>query len=63
VQVRPGRDRRVKVISLSETGRQRFAAAMPYWEEAQKRANALFSLAEVGAHLARAVRKQSRQSA
>jgi DNA-binding MarR family transcriptional regulator len=62
VQVRPGRDRRVKLISLSETGRQRFAAAMPYWEDAQKRANELFSLAEVRV-LARAVRRQSRQSA
>jgi DNA-binding MarR family transcriptional regulator len=62
VQVRTGRDRRVKVVSLSPTGRQRFAAAMPYWDEAQRRANDLFSLAEVRA-LARAVRRQSRQSA
>jgi DNA-binding MarR family transcriptional regulator len=62
VHVRPGRDRRVKVITLSETGRQRFAAAMPFWEEAQKRANDLFSLAELR-DLARAVRRQSRQSA
>ncbi len=29
VSVRPGQDRRVKLVSLTETGRQRFRAAMP----------------------------------
>ena len=43
VTVRTGGDRRVKFVSLSETGRQRFQAAMPYWEEAQRRASELFS--------------------
>jgi len=62
VQVRPGRDRRVKLIALSDTGRQRFAAAMPYWEEAQRRADDLFPLAQVR-DLARTVRRQSRRSA
>src|SRR5262249_38060343 len=30
VQVRAGEDRRVKFVSLTDTGRQRFEAAMPY---------------------------------
>lgn len=60
VQVRAGEDRRVKVVSLSPTGRQRFLAAMPYWEEAQRRASELFSLSGVRG-LARSVRRQARR--
>ena len=62
VQVKAGSDRRVKIVSLSETGRRRFAAAMPYWEEAQRRAAKLFSLDDVR-NLARTVRRHVRQSA
>ena len=46
-------------VSLTETGRRRFEAAMPYWEEAQRRAGELFSLDKVRA-LARTVRRQAR---
>lgn len=62
VVVRPGEDRRVKVVSLSDTGRRRFAAAMPYWEEAQRNAARLLPLADVRS-LARTVRKASRTPA
>ena len=41
------------------TGRLRFRAAMPYWEEAQRRAGKLFPLDEVRA-LARQVRRAAR---
>ena len=56
VTLRAGDDRRVKFVSLTATGRQRFQAAMPYWEEAQRRAGALFPLDEVRT-LARKVRR------
>lgn len=59
VVVRAGEDRRVKVVSLSDTGRRRFAAAMPYWEEAQRTASRLLPLGDVRA-LARSVRKARR---
>jgi DNA-binding MarR family transcriptional regulator len=62
VVVRPGEDRRVKVVSLSDTGRRRFVAAMPYWEEAQRQAARLLPLADVRV-LARGVRKASRAPA
>ena len=61
VQVKPGEDRRVKVVSLTETGRRRFEAAMPYWEEAQRRASELFSLDAVRS-IARGARRQARAS-
>jgi DNA-binding MarR family transcriptional regulator len=61
VTIRSGGDRRVKLVSLSETGRQRFQAAMPYWEEAQRRASELFSLDQVRA-MARTVRRRARAS-
>jgi DNA-binding MarR family transcriptional regulator len=60
VSVRPARDRRVKLVALTPSGRRRFGEAMPLWEKAQQRAAALLPLAEVRA-LARQVRKASRQ--
>ena len=42
--VRPGDDRRVKLVSLTAAGKARFAAAMPYWENAQRDAARLMSL-------------------
>ena len=38
VTVKPGTDRRVKLLALSAAGKARFAAAMPYWENAQREA-------------------------
>jgi len=62
VTVRAGGDRRVKIVSLSETGRQRFEAAMPYWEEAQRRAGELLPLEQVRT-IARSVRRRARAPA
>jgi DNA-binding MarR family transcriptional regulator len=62
VSLRPGRDRRVKLVSLTPAGRRRFAEAMPLWEEAQQKAGRLLPLGEVRA-LARQVRKSARQPA
>ena len=62
VTVRTGGDRRVKIVSLSETGRQRFEAAMPYWEEAQRRAGELLPLEQVRT-IARSVRRRARAPA
>jgi len=59
VSVRAGRDRRVKVVALTPSGRQRFRDAMPLWEAAQRSAGALLPLAEVRT-LARQVRKAAR---
>ena len=56
VTLRAGDDRRVKFVSLTATGRQRVHSARPYWEEAQRRAGALFPLDEVRT-LARKVRR------
>jgi DNA-binding MarR family transcriptional regulator len=56
VSVRAGRDGRVRLLALTPTGRERFAAAMPLWEDAQKRAAEILPLADVRA-LARRVRK------
>jgi DNA-binding MarR family transcriptional regulator len=56
VTIQTGEDRRVKLVSLTPIGRQRFQAAMPYWEEAQRRAAALFPLGQVRT-LARQVRR------
>jgi DNA-binding MarR family transcriptional regulator len=55
VSIRAGQDRRVRFVALTTAGRQRFRAAMPYWEDAQRRAGALFPLEEVRV-LARRVR-------
>ena len=58
ISVRPGDDRRVKIVALTPSGRQRFAAAMPYWERAQVRAAALLPLDEIR-RIARGVRKNA----
>jgi DNA-binding MarR family transcriptional regulator len=56
VDVRPGSDARRKEVSLTVLGRERFAAAMPHWEAAQRRIAALLPVAQVRA-LARRVRQ------
>ena len=61
VNVRRGDDGRTKMLSLSEHGRERFAAAMPYWEEAQRRVARLLPVLDVRA-LARRVHKAAQQS-
>lgn len=62
VSVSAGQDRRVKLVSLTPSGRQRFRDAMPLWEQAQRSANALLPLSDVRA-LARQVRHAARESA
>lgn len=62
VSVTAAPDRRVKLVSLTPSGRQRFHDAMPLWEEAQRSANALLPLADVRA-MARKVRRAARESA
>jgi DNA-binding MarR family transcriptional regulator len=61
VSVRVGSDGRRKLLSLSPLGRERFAAAMPYWEAAQQRAAEFVPLAEIRA-LARKVRKAAERA-
>jgi len=56
VHVRQGRDARRKEVRLTARGRARFAAAMPHWEDAQRRIAALLPVAHVRA-LARQVRR------
>jgi len=41
------RDGRRKLLALSAVGRERFAAAMPYWEEAQRRVDALLPIVQI----------------
>ncbi len=59
VSVRAGDDRRVKVVALTPTGRERFAEAMPHWERAQVRAAELLPIDQVR-RIARDVRKRAR---
>jgi DNA-binding MarR family transcriptional regulator len=59
VNVRRGNDGRTKMLTLSARGRARFAAAMPYWEEAQRRVEQLLPVLEVRT-LARRVHKAAR---
>jgi DNA-binding MarR family transcriptional regulator len=59
VRVRSGEDRRVRVISLTGAGRERFAAAMPLWDRAQQRAGEWLSLEDLRG-VARKVRKAAR---
>jgi len=59
VGVRVGDDRRVRVISLTPKGLERFAVAMPLWDRAQARADELLSLEELRS-VARKVRKTAR---
>jgi DNA-binding MarR family transcriptional regulator len=61
VNVRRGEDGRTKMLSLSAHGRERFAAAMPYWEEAQRRVARLLPVLDMRA-LARRVHKAAQQS-
>ncbi len=56
VNIRRGTDGRTRLVSLSARGRERFAAAMPYWEEAQRRAASLLPIHDIRA-LARSVHK------
>ena len=62
VSVKPGADRRVKLLSLSASGKARFAAAMPYWEKAQRDAARLMPLDMVD-ELGKQVRQRMRQTA
>jgi DNA-binding MarR family transcriptional regulator len=61
VSVKPGADRRVKLLALSATGKARFAAAMPYWENAQREAGRIMPLDVVNA-LGKQVRRAVAQS-
>lgn len=61
VNVRRGNDGRTKLLSLSAHGRERFAAAMPYWEEAQRRVARFLPVLDMRA-LARRVHKVAQQS-
>jgi len=56
VNVQRGRDGRTRMIRLSARGRERFAAAMPYWEDAQQRVARLLSVRDVRS-LARGLQK------
>jgi DNA-binding MarR family transcriptional regulator len=62
VSVRAGADRRVKELRLTAAGKARFAAAMPYWEHAQREASRMMSLDVVNA-LGRQVRRAMRETA
>ena len=59
VGVRIGDDRRVRIVALTAAGRARFAAAMPLWESAQRRAGDWLPLGGL-AGLARKVRRATR---
>ena len=61
VDVRAGKDRRVKVLRLSARGRRRFVQAMPYWERAQRDVDAFLPLEELEA-LARKARQLLRNA-
>ena len=61
VSVKPGADRRVKLLALSATGKARFAAAMPYWENAQREAGRIMPLDVVNA-LGKQVRRAVAQA-
>jgi DNA-binding MarR family transcriptional regulator len=58
VGVRTGADRRVRVVALTAAGRERFAAAMPLWEGAQRRAAEWLPVAEL-----RRIARQARHAA
>ena len=59
VSVRRGADARTRAVSLTARGRARFAAAMPYWEDAQRRVAGLLSVRDVRM-LARGVHRAAR---
>jgi DNA-binding MarR family transcriptional regulator len=56
VDVRTGSDARRKEVRLTPLGRERFAAAMPHWEAAQRRIAGLLPVAQIRS-LARQVRR------
>jgi DNA-binding MarR family transcriptional regulator len=59
VRIEPGKDRRVRMVSLTVGGRRRLARAYPLWQEAQDRARSLLGKAasnSLVAHLHAAVR-------
>lgn len=56
VNIRRGTDARTRLVTLSAEGRERFAAAMPFWEEAQRQAASLLPIHEIRT-LARGVHK------
>jgi DNA-binding MarR family transcriptional regulator len=60
VDIARGRDGRRKLLSLSPLGRQRFAAAMPCWEQAQRSVAEWVALGRVQA-LASRVRRTARR--
>ena len=62
VSVRAGSDRRVKELRLTAAGKARFAAALPYWDKAQREASRMMSLDVVNA-LGRQVRRAMREPA
>jgi DNA-binding MarR family transcriptional regulator len=62
VSVRTGIDRRVRMVAVTAAGRERFAAAMPLWESAQRRAGEWLPLDTLRT-LARKVRKSARAAA
>lgn len=41
IELRTGKDKRKKIYVLTETGRQKFQSAFPYWKRAQKRLEVL----------------------
>jgi DNA-binding MarR family transcriptional regulator len=49
VRMEPGRDRRSRVIVMTETGRQRLAKAQPLWRRAQKQFAMAFEAEEIHA--------------
>jgi DNA-binding MarR family transcriptional regulator len=59
VSVQRGQDGRTRMIALSARGRERFADAMPYWEDAQRRVARLLPVRDVRS-LARGVQKAAR---
>ena len=58
VDVCTGSDARRKEVRLTVLGRERFAAAMPHWEAAQRRIAALLPVEQIRA-LARQVRRSA----
>ena len=59
VSVRPGKDRRQKIVRMTRLGHGRFIHALPLWEVAQQRASDLLGLNDVR-RLAKQVRRAVR---
>jgi DNA-binding MarR family transcriptional regulator len=60
--VRPGSDRRQKLVRLTPSGQRALAKAMPYWETAQRRTAEILPLGELRG-LARQLRRKLRAAA